>query len=202
MRDSPCLGMGGSTHCVPAFAQASTLTKRRIERERERGRKRAQAKNAGKSPQCVVLLRTAWTRGNIEDPSPVSPNAPLRRRLMHNQNKAKICVSCFACAFLSCWAFHSNSRCFCAACCVSHASPALVVTHTHTYSDSHTYTYGRRLAQRFHLIFSSVSVSRSWTVVAFGRLLSSSSASSERRKMCYWNVTQNLLSAPLAIRRV
>lgn len=70
MRDSPRLGMGGSTHCVPAFAQASTLTKRRIERERERGRKRAQAKNAGKSPQCVVLLRTAWTRGNIEDPSP------------------------------------------------------------------------------------------------------------------------------------
>lgn len=162
MRDSPCLGMGGSTHCVPAFAQASTLTKRRIERERERERQKESASQ--KRRQVAAVCRPASHSMNTREhrrPLPLSAYAPLRRRLLHNQNKAKICVSCFACAFLSCWAFHSNSRCFCAACCVSHASPALVVTHTHTYSDSHTYTYGRRLAQRFHLIFSSVSVSRS-----------------------------------------
>lgn len=162
MRDSPCLGMGGSTHCVPAFAQASTLTKRRIERGRERERQKESASQ--KRRQVAAACRPASHSMNTREhrrPLPLSAYAPLRRRLLHNQNKAKICVSCFACAFLSCWAFHSNSRCFCAACCVSHASPALVVTHTHIQRLTHTYTYGRRLAQRFHLIFSSVSVSRS-----------------------------------------
>lgn len=199
MRDSPCLGMGGSTHYVPAFAQASTLTKRRI--ERESGRKRAQAKNAGKSPQCVVLLRTAWTRGNIEDPSP-SPLTPLCDAAFCTTKTKRKYVSAALLVLSYPAGLSTQIRAVFALPAVCRMLRQHSLSHTHIQRLTHTYTYGRRLAQRFHLIFSSVSVSRSWTVVAFGRLLSSSSASSERKKMCYWNVTQNLLSAPLAIRRV
>lgn len=152
----------GWKHALRACIRASVDSHEAKDREGERERQKESASQ--KRRQVAAVCRPASHSMNTREhrrPLPLSAYAPLRRRLLHNQNKAKICVSCFACAFLSCWAFHSNSRCFCAACCVSHASPALVVTHTHTYSDSHTYTYGRRLAQRFHLIFSSVSVSRS-----------------------------------------
>lgn len=124
MRTSPHLGMGESTQCVPAVRM-----RRLSRRERE--------STSQKRRQVVAVCRPAShsmsMRGHWRLPNTLRPPAPLPcHRLLHNQNKAQICVSCFACAFLSCWAFHSNSRCFYAACCVSHASPALGVTHTHT----------------------------------------------------------------------